>query len=280
MKRAEGKGMVSDVERRDEGIVRIGVVTPTLNAARYLERTLESIWGRPSSSYEIDHVIVDGGSTDGTLEIASRYPSRAVVAEDDKGMYDAVNRGFAMVSGDIVGYINADDEIAPGGLDLITRAFASRPDAQWLCGRVEYIDEAGRVLGRLMPVRMSLRSYLGIGWSCIPQQTVWARRAFYDMVGPFDTAYRNCGDYDWYARALRRQHPLMLPEVLGRFRLHAGSISHDLEAMDRESRTVRERNGGSSPLDSLRGRVLSLRLNARNPGWFLGKKTGRIDFTP
>lgn len=87
-----------------------------------------------SSRLEIDHVIVDGGSDDGTLEVASRYPSRVVVAADDEGMYDAVSRGMAVVRGDLV----------------------------------EYIDAVGRVLGRLTPERTTLRSFVGTGWSCIP----------------------------------------------------------------------------------------------------------------
>jgi glycosyltransferase involved in cell wall biosynthesis len=261
------------------GIIRFGVVTPTLNAERYFERTLRSIWNQSSSRLEIDHVIVDGGSDDGTLDVASRYPSRIVVSADDGGMYDAVNRGMATVRGDIVGYINADDEIAPDGLVIVADAFAAHPDTQWLCGRVEYIDGRGRILGRLTPVRMTLRSFVGIGWSCIPQQTVWARRSFFERVGPFDPAYRNCGDYDWYARALRIEPPLMLRQTLGRFRLHGSQISHDLAAMDRESQMVQMRNGGRDLGAVLAGRALSLRLNARNPRWLVAKKTGRIKWT-
>lgn len=262
-----------------DDITRVGVVTPTLNAGRYIERTLRSIWSQSSRELEIDHVVIDGGSTDGTVEIASRYASRVVVATDDAGMYDAVNRGMEMVRGDIVGYINADDEIASGGLAIIARAFATHPDAQWLCGRVEYIDGSDRVLGHLTPVRTTLRSFVGIGWSCIPQQTVWARRSFYERLGPYDARFRNCGDYDWYARALRVAPPLMVPETLGRFRLHDSQISHDLAAMDRESRMVQDRNGGRDLGTLLAGRLLSLRLNVRNPRWLVAKKTGRIKWT-
>lgn len=259
---------------------RIGVVTPTLNAERYLEETLRSIWSQASDEIVIDHVIVDGGSNDRTLEIASGYPSRTIVATDDQGMYDAVNRGMRLVEGDIVGYINADDEIAPGGFPLISEALHAHADSGWLCGRVEYIDGEGGVLGRMQPVRLSLRSFLALGWSCIPQQTVWARRALWERVGPFDLAYRNCGDYDWYARALKVQEPLILQQVLGRFRLHPGMLSMDSEKMDRESRMVQERQGHRDDLVGfVRGKILSLRLNARNPGWLVAKKRGRIRFT-
>ena len=89
-------------------VTRFGVVTPSLNAERFFEATLDSIWDQRSETISIDHVLVDGGSTDTTIKIASRYPSRTIISRDDQGMYDAVNRGMALVEGDIVGYINAD----------------------------------------------------------------------------------------------------------------------------------------------------------------------------
>jgi glycosyltransferase involved in cell wall biosynthesis len=269
----EGSWSVTDA------VVRWGVVTPTLNGERFFERTLGSIWSQQSDRIQIDHVIVDGGSVDGTLDIAAKYPSRVLRSEDDQGMYDAVNKGMAMVEGDIVGYINADDEIAPGAMEVISEAFMAHPDAGWVCGKVEYIGAEDELLGLMQPVRLSLRSYLGIGWSPIPQQTVWARRWFYDDVGPFDVDYKNCGDYDWYARALKLQQPLILRQVLGRFRLHPGQISLDPAKMQRESRMVLDRHGVPGPLTWVMGRALSLRLNASNPLWLLAKKRGRIKFT-
>lgn len=262
-----------------DAVVRWGVVTPTLNAERFLEETMRSIWSQQNDRIAIDHVVVDGGSTDRTLAIAAAYPSRLVVAEDDRGMYDAVNRGLALVEGDVVGYINADDEIAPGAMEYVSKAFMAHPDAGWVCGRVEYIDAAGSVLGKMQPVKLSLRSYLGIGWSPVPQQTVWARRAFFDRVGPFDISYKNCGDYDWYARAMKLQRPLILRRTLGRFRLHPGQISLDPQKMERESRMVLERHGIDDRMTRLAGQVLRLRLNGSNPAWLVAKKRGRIKFT-
>jgi hypothetical protein len=111
------------------------------------------------------------------------------VTASDGGMYEAINRGLAIVRGEIVGYINGDDEVTPRALEVVARAFADHPEAGWLCGRVEYIDGTGSILGRMKPVTMSVRSYVGMGWSCIPQQTVWFRRSFLDRVGRFDTSY-------------------------------------------------------------------------------------------
>src|SRR4029077_19283246 len=83
-----------------DAVVRWGVVTPTLNGERFFERTLESIWSQQSDRVQLDHVIVDGASIDGTLDIAAKYASRVLRSKDDQGMYDAVNKGMAMVEGD------------------------------------------------------------------------------------------------------------------------------------------------------------------------------------
>ncbi len=257
-----------------------GIVTPTLNADRYLEDTLRSIWNQTSGRVAIDHVLVDGGSTDHTVEIAGRYPTRVEISTDDRGMYDAVNRGLALVAGEIVGYLNADDELAPGALASVEQAFRDNPGAQWLMGTREFIDADGKAFAWMTPVPFTLKEYLGLGWSCVPQETVWMRRSLWDRVGPFDTAFRNTGDYDMYARCRAVARPLMLKDVIGRFRLHGDQLSFNPEVMARESRMVQAKNGTVSRSGWMRGKYLSLRLNARNPRWFYAKRSGRIRFTP
>ena len=257
-----------------------GIVTPTLNADRYLADTLRSIWSQASDGIAIDHVLVDGGSADRTVEVAEDFPTRVVVNTDDQGMYDAVNRGLAMVRGDIVGYLNADDELAPTALARVAEAFRSHPHAQWLMGTREFIDGDGHPFAWMTPVPFTLQEYLGLGWSCVPQETVWMRRSLWDHVGPFDTTFRNTGDYDMYARCRAVAAPLILQEVIGRFRLHGDQLSFRPEVMARESRRVQEKNGTVSRAGWVRGRYLSLRLNARNPRWLWAKKTGKIRFTP
>jgi glycosyltransferase involved in cell wall biosynthesis len=259
--------------------VTFGIVTPTLNADRYLEAALRSIWDQRSDLVQVDHVVVDGGSRDDTIEIAQRFPSRVVITEDDAGMYDAVNRGMGLVDGEIVGYLNADDEIPPGALEAVARAFLEHPEVDWLLGKREFIDGTGAPFAWMQPVPFTLRQYVGLGWSCVPQETVWMRRRFLEQLGPFDTSFKNTGDYDMFARARAASKPLILRETLGRFRLHGEQLSFKPEVMARESRRVQEKNGSIDRRGWLWGKFLSLRLNLRNPRWLLAKKTGRIRFT-
>lgn len=261
------------------GKVTFGIVTPTLNAERYLQDTLHSIWAQASDLVELDHVLVDGGSTDRTTEMARSFPSRVVVATDDRGMYDAVNRGLEMVRGEVVGYLNADDELPAGALDIVARAFLEHPEVEWLMGKREFIDGHGKAFAWMQPVPFTLRQYLGLGWSCVPQETVWMRRRFYDRLKPFDASFRNTGDYDMYARARALAKPMIVRDTLGRFRLHGEQLSFKPEVMTRESRMVQEKNGTVDRRGWAWGKLLSLRLNLRNPRWLVAKKTGRIRFT-
>ncbi len=255
--------------------MRFGIVTPTLNGERYFERCLDSIWSQRSPQVEIDHVVVDGGSTDRTVEVAHRYPSRVLVGRDG-GMYEAVNRGMEVVEGDVVAYVNADDELVPGSLRTVARALGSASTPSWLCGGVEFIGSDGSSLAVLRMVPVSRRALLGMPWCPIYSVTVWARRAFFDRVGPFDQAYRQAGDCDWYVRAMALEQPLILPDVLARFRVHPGNLSLDRARMREEVALIRQRHGGGTWSSRLQGGLLRLRINLSNPGWLLSKKAGRL----
>jgi glycosyltransferase involved in cell wall biosynthesis len=273
-------GPVSDRPLTSAEPTTFGIVTPTLNAERYLERTLDSIWSQVSDEVAIDHVLVDGGSTDRTVEIARRYPTRVIVAPDDRGMYDAINHGLSIVQGAVVGYLNADDELTRGALGGVARAFRRHPEALWLMGRREYVDADGRLLAPLQPVPFTLAQYVAMGWSHVPQECTWLRRELYERVGPFDITFRNTGDYDMFARCRAVAAPLIVSQTLGRFRLHGDQLSYKPDIMALESARVREKNGGGDRWTWVRGRYLSLRVNGRNPRFLLAKKIGKISFTP
>ena len=255
-----------------------GVVTPTLNGERFIERTLGSIWSQQSDRISIDHVIVDGGSTDRTLEIAAKYPSRVLKSEDDQGMYDAVNKGLALVEGDIVGYINADDESLRARWRWSRKPSWPTPEVGWVCGKVEYVGPDNEVLGRMQPVPLSLRSYLGIGWSPIHS--------------------KRCGRVDGSSISRTVRHRLQELRGLRLVRArHEASASPDPASCPRHvpsapgpdlagrfedgarEPVVLERHGVPGRIAWAMGRALSLRLNASNPAWLVAKKRGRITFT-
>jgi len=258
---------------------RITIVTPTLDAGRYLRPLLESLWSQPESPLALEHIIVDGGSRDDTLAIATSYPSQ-VIAETAGNMYDAINDGLARARGDLFGYVNADDELLPTTLRDVTRAFARHPTAQWLVAPMVHIDDHGRTLATLRPPRwLSADRYRALGWNCFPQPSCFFRTALVRRLDGFRTEYGLAADYDLCARALARAQPLYLHAPLSRFRLHHANLSkRSRPRMLSEARTVAH----DSDMSHWRRRALrlvtKLQINITNPQWALGKLTGRIHY--
>jgi glycosyltransferase involved in cell wall biosynthesis len=191
----------------------VSIITPTLNQGRFIEATIRSIRGQTYDHYE--HIVVDGGSTDATLEILRRhegaYPMRWL-SEPDRGMYDAVNKGLRLATGDILCYLNSDDLYFPWTLETVVEAFAAHPEADLVCGDCVRSDaDAGTAYLLFQPppfqdfVRRS--GYLA-------QPTVFWRRQVTDGLGGFDTGLQFVADCDYWMRAAARHHIAKIDEFL------------------------------------------------------------------
>src|SRR5262245_45899236 len=135
------------------GLPSISVVTPSLNKGEFIAETIESV--RDQSYRPVEHLIVDGGSTDSTPGIVRRYASLPYlrwISEPDQNQCDAINKGVRLATGQIVAWLNADDYYAPGALRAIAAAFAQRPDAGVVYGSGAQVDREGKLI-RLIPTR-------------------------------------------------------------------------------------------------------------------------------
>src|SRR5215469_4305509 len=125
----------------------VSIVTPCLNAARFIEETIQSVLAQDYPA--IEYIVMDGGSNDGTLDILKRYQGRLRwLSAKDKGQADAVNRGFALTQGEIFAFLNADDTYLPGAVALAVEGFARKPEPAVVYGDAWYVDETGKRLGR------------------------------------------------------------------------------------------------------------------------------------
>jgi glycosyltransferase involved in cell wall biosynthesis len=206
----------------------ITIVTPCLNAAATLPETLASV--RSQGYPRLEHVIVDGGSTDGTLELLCEAEGVRFVSEPDRGLTHALNKGIGMASGDVIGWLNADDVYLPGALDAVGEAFARRPDAEWATGRCLIIDAAGSeirgTIARYKDLLLRHYSYPALlTQNFVAAPATFARRDALEAVGLFDERFRYSMDYDVWLQLGRRGDPIVIDRPLASFRMAEGSLS-------------------------------------------------------
>lgn len=204
---------------------RISIVTPSFNQVQYLEETLRSVLlqGYP----QLEYIVIDGGSTDGSVDILRSYASRLDywVSEPDNGQTHALNKGFARASGDWLMWLNSDDVLLPGALWEVARAIRLHPACDWLIGNVVVVDEKRVPLRRFEAICRTddwtdfLCNKRRMGTS-IPQPGVfWSRRAW-SATGPLDEALHYVMDYEYWVRLARCGYrPLLLGKDLTMFRL-------------------------------------------------------------
>ena len=240
---------------------KISIVTAVLNRARSIERALASV--REQGYPDVEHVVVDGGSTDGTVEILERSEGIRWISEPDEGLADAMNKGIAMASGDWIGWLNSDDYYLPGALEKVAEAAVSHADARWITGLCRIIDADDRETRTAITAyknwllrHYSFRLYLTQNFVSCP--STFVRKDAYEAVGPLDSRYRISMDYDVFLRIARRWEPVVLDEELAVFRMEEGTLSvAGFEQQFVEHREQARRHGAGHPLPVAANQVIS-----------------------
>src|SRR5262249_12714718 len=194
---------------------------------------------------QIEYIVIDGGSRDGSVEILQRYSSQLAywVSERDRGQTEAIAKGLRQGHGDVLGYLNSDDLYLPGALGSVAAFFQAHPEVGLVYGDCQVIDPAGRVLGILPPHDFSLRRAIERA-EFIPQPAAFWRRSVAEDVGPFDVSLQYAMDYEYFIRLARASRVAHIPQVVAAFRLHPASktVARD-ELHWRDTRAVSERYG-------------------------------------
>jgi glycosyltransferase involved in cell wall biosynthesis len=223
----------------------VSIVTPSFNQAAFLEETILSVLNQ---DYEhLEYIIVDGGSTDGSLEIIQKYADRLAwwVSEPDRGQTDAINKGFARSKGEIFAWINSDDTYLEGAVAEAEAYLTANPDVGAVYGDANLIDENGVVIGKF-PARQTNYQQLMRGYVHIPQQATFFRGDLWKKVGPLDPSFFFAMDYDLWVR-LSKEAPLVYhPRCWANFRLHgdAKSVESDDRCWPEMVRVYRREGGG------------------------------------
>jgi glycosyltransferase involved in cell wall biosynthesis len=205
----------------------ISVITPVFNAASTIEEALASV--RDQDYPRLEHLVVDGRSTDGTVEILE-HSGACYVSEPDRGRVDAANKGVRMTSGEVIGFLNADDRYEPGALRAVGKALAAAPDTMWATGYCRIIDGEGNEIRRPVTAWKNLLlrhwSYgLYLTQNFVSDPATFVRRSALEDAGPLEERYRISHDYDLWLRVGRRHQPLVLRRYLSNFRMVEGTLS-------------------------------------------------------
>jgi glycosyltransferase involved in cell wall biosynthesis len=258
--------------------LQFSIVTPCFNSGATLRETLESVRAQDYPHWE--QVVVDGGSTDGTLALLKSYPHLLWSSERDQGHYHAMNKGVARASGDLVVILNADDAFRPGALRRVADAFELHPDWDALFGDVVFVDGEGRKIFQREEAVYDYRVLLyGLDYIC--HQTLFVRKAVYERLGGYRfQEFSNSADYEFKLRLGRAGCRVgHVPALLVNYRYHAHGQSADrriIRNMLEQTATIRREYGNPG---GWKGSVLAVLFKAKRQFQKLLLR-GRCDLVP
>lgn len=206
---------------------KISIVTPSFNDAPFLETTIRSVLDQDYPNLE--YIVIDGGSTDGSVDIIRKYESRLFywVSEPDGGMYEALQKGFEKTTGDIMGWINSDDLHQPGSLHTLAQIFSDFGSVDWLQGTPSIVDAKGRIVYAAPRPEINRFFFYSKKYirsrTYIQQESTFWRRKLWDAAGGYiNKQYKYAGDFDLWMRYFRHAELVNVGAILGSFRLTGG----------------------------------------------------------
>jgi glycosyltransferase involved in cell wall biosynthesis len=218
---------------------KISVITPSYNQASYLEKTIRSVIAQNYPNLE--YIIIDGGSTDGSVDIIKRYSNQLAfwVSEPDNGQSHAINKGLKLATGDWVCWQNSDDVFYDHAFESLANKIIQSPNLDLITGDINLIESSGSTLRRLCYVRPTYEAVLAEGMVLTNQAAFW-KRDLHTKIGWLDENLHYGFDLDWFLRLLKHtKHTAHIPQVLGALRLHGDTkTSLNQEGFDEEYKRI------------------------------------------
>jgi O-antigen biosynthesis protein len=206
---------------------RITLVTAVYNGERYLEETILSVIHQKYPNLE--YIVVNDGSTDGTVEIIKKYEEHLAwwTSQPNRGLYGALNTGFARSTGEILGWLNANDKLHTNGLFVVGSVFSAFSQVEWITGRPTLFSDDGMTVQIQDLPRWSRSRFLAGANRHIQQESTFWRRSLWQRAGgSLSTAYRAEGDFELWARFFRHARLYSVDALIGGWRFHSDSLSH------------------------------------------------------
>ena len=202
----------------------VSIITPSFNQGRFIEEAILSV--KAQNCARIEHIIIDGSSTDETLDVIRRYEGMynlRWLSEPDEGQADALNKGFKLARGEVLGWLNADDTYQPGAVGSAVAWLQSHPAVDLVYGGFNFINEGGDILYTHIPPEFSLEKLLY--GDIIPQAAMFFRRGIIEGIGGVDPNLHYVMDWEFVLRIARNYRVQRVPAVWGNFRITRGTKS-------------------------------------------------------
>ena len=245
---------------------KISIITPSYNQARFLEKTILSVLNQNYPNLE--YIIIDGGSTDGSVDILKKYDDKLTywISEKDSGMYDAINKGLKVASGSILAYLNSDDIYKSNTIQTVIEYFQKHPDSFLLYGDTDYIDAEGNYVYTYRYPAFKYKRYIQLNWSSIPQQACFWRRDVHEKIGNFNSEFKLAGDFEFFARAGKHCRIDHLKQVFSAQRIHTETLSCTRADINKqEVKKIHERHSISDGfISSCRRTMIDVRIKLLN----------------
>lgn len=206
--------------KEKQGSPLVSIITPSYNQAGYISRTIKSV--RMQDYPNIEHIVVDGKSNDGTVGILKKCGWLRWISEKDSGQTNAINKGLRMAKGEIIGWINSDDTYCQGAVSTAVKFLNEHSEIDIVCTRVNVIDENDKKTGEhfIFPHHPFIQLNIA---NCIPSQGIFFRKRLLEEVGYFDEKLNYVMDYEFWVRVGRKRKIAMIPRVYANFRIVKGT---------------------------------------------------------
>src|SRR5882724_6397850 len=202
--------------------IKFSIVTIVRNRRVYMRQAIECVLAQNYPNFE--HIVIDGGSTDGTVEVLKEYPHLQWISEPDEGSVFALNKGLARINGNVWGWLNSDESYLPGVFHRAAAYLAAHPEWDMIYGASEFVDEQGRLLGRRRSQKFNAHKLLiGFNQIAVPSSMFARSAALAGIGGRVDERWRHTYDHDLWIRFSKRHRIQNVPEYFSRFGLHSDS---------------------------------------------------------
>jgi glycosyltransferase involved in cell wall biosynthesis len=209
--------------------MKVSIITPSYNQAEFIERTIQSILGQ--NYPDLEYIIMDGGSTDGTIEILKKYSDKIIwKSEKDNGQSDAINKGLRLATGNIVAFLNSDDTYQPMTISKVVDFFKKNPDKKWVYGKCRIINEKDVEIRKPITIykNILLKNYSFsklLSENFISQPATFWKKELHDEIGYFNEDEHFCMDYEFWLRIGGKYPAGVINQYLANFRYYSNSKS-------------------------------------------------------